>query len=445
MATIYNSLKKHLLDIRQENSQNPSFLFVILVLISIPLGYAVNNVALGFLIVSCLYSLKKNEFKLEIDLLLPIGMYGLMLFSYFWSIDTSNTVKAFSKEVSLFVIPLLFLIGKRFTSVQKNKILYYYSFGIVFYAVFCLVKAIVRFFRTNNPDVFFYHELVTKDVNAIHVSVYMSVAFFCLLINKTINSTIRTISLLVLFVTIILLSSKNIFLVFLLLMLIYMFYFSKKGHQLRLRNLIVFGIILGFIVSFGKIKERFQLEFQTNSEKSISPNVITGLPKTVHNVSIKEAWTNTTFTPNDFFPGTAFRVYQFRTFLEIMHENSAWLLGFGLNASYSKIEEKAIENNLFLGDNVNEGYQKKNFHNQYVQNFADLGIMGFMILIGIVSINLKNAIRNKDFIHFAFAILMISLFLTESFLWRQRGVLFFITMYCLMNSKIGIQSPKQKI
>jgi O-antigen ligase len=50
-------------------------------------------------------------------------------------------------------------------------------------------------------------------------------------------------------------------------------------------------------------------------------------------------------------------------------------------------------------------------------------------------INIKNALKSKDFIHFAFSILMISLFLTESFLWRQRGVVFFTVMYCLFNSK----------
>ena len=51
-------------------------------------------------------------------------------------------------------------------------------------------------------------------------------------------------------------------------------------------------------------------------------------------------------------------------------------------------------------------------------------------------VNLKNGINNKNFIHISFAVLMISLFLTESFLWRQRGVMFFTIMYCLFNVRI---------
>jgi hypothetical protein len=97
---------------------------------------------------------------------------------------------------------------------------------------------------------------------------------------------------------------------------------------------------------------------------------------------------------------------------------------------------------LFLGDKEHEGYQDKNLHNQYIQNFSDLGIIGFALLLVILLFNIKNAIKNKDFVHFAFAILMISLFLTESFLWRQRGVVFFTLFYCLFNSNVLKDNPK---
>jgi O-antigen ligase len=67
-------------------------------------------------------------------------------------------------------------------------------------------------------------------------------------------------------------------------------------------------------------------------------------------------------------------------------------------------------------DDSNYGYQKMNFHNQYVQNFANLGVLGFLLIVMMQFVTVKNAIKTKDFMHFAFAFLMISLFLTESFL-----------------------------
>jgi O-antigen ligase len=240
----------------------------------------------------------------------------------------------------------------------------------------------------------------------------------------------------VLFGFLLLLSSKNMVLAVILLVLIYIFFFSKTAHKMRLRNLIVFGLLIAIIFSIGRIKQRFQVEFQTNTDKSLSANVIEGIPVGVHYVSIKEAWTNEMFTPNDYFNGTAFRVYQFRIFTELINENNAYLTGFGLNASYPKIEEKAIHYDLYMGkkNDSEGGYQSKNFHNQYVQTFAELGVFGFLIVVIMLGLNLKNALKSKNFVHFAFAILMISLFLTESFLWRQRGVVFFTVLYCLFNT-----------
>ena len=77
-----------------------------------------------------------------------------------------------------------------------------------------------------------------------------------------------------------------------------------------------------------------------------------------------------------------------------------------------------------------------NFHNQYIQVFSELGVFGFLLLLIMLTLSIRNAIGSKNYFHIAFSVLMISLFITESFLWRQRGVTFFIVMYCVLNIKI---------
>jgi len=213
---------------------------------------------------------------------------------------------------------------------------------------------------------------------------------------------------------------------------------------MRLRNMLVFLVLLVTLLFAGKIKERFQAEFQSNTEKSLSSTVIDKDLVGVNVLSVYEAWTNEKFTPNDFFPGTAFRVYQARMFFELFQEESVFWKGYGLNASFKKLEEKAIKYDVFRGNETQEGYQTKNFHNQYIQNFAELGFFGFLILVIMLLFTLKKTIQNKDFIQIAFAVLMISLFLTESFLWRQRGVMFFTLLYCLFNTEYYF-APKKNV
>jgi O-antigen ligase len=442
MGNIYNFSKNVIQNLIKENKSNNSFIPILLVLSTIPLTFAINNISMGIFLLVAFITFKKEDFKFQKELVYPILLYVLMVISYFWSIDSKETLSALSKEVPLLIIPLGFLIFKTNTSEQKRKIIEYYSYAIVAFVLYYSVRAIIRYFIFGDERMFFYHGendkdygLVPKLLNAIHMSVFVAVAFFYFF-TKEIKSRADNLFSVLLFGFILLLSSKNIILVVLLLSLINIFFFSKTAHKLRLRNLIVFGLLIGIIFSIGRIKDRFKVEFQTNTDKSLSADVIEGIPAGVHYVSLKEAWSNPTFTPNDYFNGTAFRVYQFRIFTELINENNAFLTGFGLNASYSKIKEKAVQYNLYMGveNDSDSGYQSKNFHNQYVQNFAELGVVGFILLLFLLIVNVKNAIKSKDFVHFAFAFLMISLFLTESFLWRQRGVVFFTVMYCLFNS-----------
>ncbi len=402
-----------------------------LLLITLPSILALNNIFTGIFVLSVLFFNRKSTFYLQWFLLFPMILFIWMAFSYFWSIDKSATIPAIFKEITLLLLPISFLIMNPFNKNQVSKFLKYYSYAMVFYACFFLLRALVRYLVTGDQRAFFYHGdydddygLVPKLLNAIHVSVYSALAFFYFL-NQGLKNKLALLSASVLFSFIFLLSSKNIILVFVFLIGLYFFYFSKSSNKMRLRNLVIFIVIIGSVLSFSKIKNRFLVEFQSNTKTSVSHSVYNEADEGVNYVSIYEAWNNEKFSPGDYFPGTAFRVYQLRMFIEIFNEEPLFWRGLGLNASKSKLIEKEEKYNLY------PGYGSFNFHNQYVQNFAELGFIGFILLLIILFANLKHAVKQKNFIHISFAVLMISLFLTESFLWRQKGVLFFISLYCL--------------
>lgn len=448
MAIIYNFLNNVWQDIKQENKNNFAFVFVLLLFASIPFKLVATNVTLGVFVLIAFFNYKKIKPNFSKNLIWPILLFLLMLLSLVWTIDEKMTLKALPKEVFLLVFPIFFIFITRFSKEQLQKIIKYYSYIYIVFASYFFIRAIIRFIILKDTAVFFYHQdgeidlgLISKDLNAIHFSVFTSMAYMYFL-SKEVKTKLELFLSGFLLLFLVLLSSKNIILIVILLTLIYIFYFSKSAHKMRLRNLIIFCAIVGCITFFGRIKKRFDVEFQSNTNKSISHNVIEGIPNGVHYVSIYEAWNNETFTANDYFPGTAFRVYQTRLFFEFLSEEAIFWKGFGLNASFKKLEEKGEKYGVYKGTGKDDGYQNKNFHNQYIQNFAELGIFGLLFLIIMLFVLLKNAIRNKDFTHFAFSILMISVFLTESFLWRQRGVVFFVLFYCLF---VTVNYKKEKL
>lgn len=415
-------------------------MITLLFTISIPFPLFVNNILLGLFLFLVLKNKNFLQLKLSSFYIYPIVLFLWMAISYAWSIDKPRTLTAIPKEVALIIVPLIFILIPKFSKEQFQKIFKYYGYSIAIIAIVFIIRALIRYLINHDSRAFFYHGdyendfgLVPKLLNAIHVSVYSALAFFYFFQKET-KSKIDNLLSFVLFLFVILLSSKNIIVVFVLLILIQVFFFSKIANKLRLRNLFIVVFALSLFLSFGKIKERFLIEFRTNTEKSISHNVTINKTSGVDNVSIIEAWTNEKFTFNDYFPGTAFRVYQIRMFTEFLDEEPIFWQGFGLNASLNKLVEKEKKYNVYTG------YGSLNFHNQYIQNFAELGFIGFILLILMLFVNIKNAFQSKDFMHITFSVLMISLFLTESFLWRQRGVVFFTLFYCLFNLKNTVKT-----
>lgn len=427
MANISHSLKKALLtDLKSGGKPDYYCVAAIFLVAAIPAGYAVSNTALGIFAAIALAGVKKQRIKFNIAFLLPVLLFCLMCASLFWSINAVHSAKSISKYLPLVIIPVCFMLNppdKR----QVETVVKYFSLSMFGYGIFYLARALVRYCMTADSSVFFYHELTTKDVNAVHVSLYMALAFFYYL-SRPVKTAAGYIVAAFLAFLIILLSSKSLMVTTFSLTIIHFIFLSGYKKQIKaLVTVICIFLLAGVIAAVPKIRERFIIETRTIFTDNTVNTTIGHKDAKVYNVSLDEALNAHRFSQNDYFPGMALRAFQVRIFIEMAAEDGIWLTGYGLNAAQDKIKQKVNNYNLY------PGYGDFNFHNQYVQNFAELGIAGLLILLVILGINLKNAICRKDFIHISLAILLITLFLTESLLARQRGILFFTVFYCLFN------------
>ena len=286
-------VKKYLIELKTLNRSHTLFLPFLLLIISIPFPVFINNILLVLFPVIAFTRGSKNGMKYNSGLFFLMLLFLLSSLSLFWSIDFKSTLNTIPRLIPMILIPFIFMISQPFEGYHKKALIKYYSYSMLILAIVFILRAQIRYSITNDFRAFFYHGendidygLVPKLLNAIHVSVFVAIGYFYF-ISKESKKGIDYIAILILLGFILLLSSKNIILIVILSSIIYLFYFSKLSHKLRLKNLIVFSLLIILIFSYEKLKDRFNTEFKVNTDKSLSTNVIEGIPNKVHYVSIK--------------------------------------------------------------------------------------------------------------------------------------------------------------
>ena len=408
------------------------------ILITLPLNFAFGSISIIAFLIYVVVKHNKQDFSVNLSLLVPILLYCIMVLSLIWTIDFEATIGGLKKLVILLLIPTSFLFIPKFKTTQVSTILRLFSFSMVIYAIFFFLVAILKYYQTNNPDVFFFHELVTLELNAIYIATFASLAmfYFIAIENKT---NLERLAMFSLMLFVFLLSSRSIFFIDLILIICHYLFFSKTNKGVKVVTTFAFTIF--FIISIAsseEIKNRLLSKSETAFVDNILNKNLTSKEESDNKITIEEAWNRNDFQQNNFFPGSALRVFQVRVFKEILNENDIFFTGFGLEASQPQIEKKMEEYKLDLG------YKIFNFHNQYIQTFAELGVVGFLILVIMLLVNLKNAIYNRNFLHLVFALTMIILLLTESMFCRQRGIVFFVILYCIFNASERIVKIKER-
>ena len=187
--------------------------------------------------------------------------------------------------------------------------------------------------------------------------------------------------------------------------MIIIFRFQEKFFVFETKN-----ICLAILISFG-LFNKYNSEFYSELIPAKYDEVIT----------------KKDFGKSYYFNGSELRILYSRFLFEFQNEEDILFTGFGLNASQQKLNEKCVQYR------VPDGYGTEyNFHNQYNQLFAELGIFGVLLLLGILYLGFRKSLRNSDKFSIAIFTIFTSLFFTESVFNRQRGIYFFILIFLLL-------------
>ena len=397
-----NRIKPYLL-----SEKTYSFL-IAAVLISLPLRHAFSNTTVIVLLAVSLASIVFHKVKVNKTQLVPIGLYFLIAISLLWSVNTKGSLRGLEKHLLYLIIPISYIV---MPSLSKNvllKVFYSFAIGFAVFALFFIGYATVNYIANGNSEIFFYHQLVEVkplklELNAIYISVMVAFSLLFMIFYSK-RKLLDWIVIFILFLFLVLLSSKNVFITTLFTVGLGLF-LSKKLTFKRVLILGVFVVGLFSVIMFSPLKDRINQEFTSNVEEVLTQDKFNRV----------YPWT-----------GTTIRLFQARIGYELLEENNLFLTGFGINASEKKIKEKHTFYNLYWG------YNDYNFHNQYIQAFVELGVFGFLFILLLLAIIFKEYLNQKELIYLFFFILMASVFITESYIWRQRGMIFFFIIYGLL-------------
>lgn len=372
-------------------------------------GYAMLSISVGvFIFLSLLWNagkLKDAIKKTKIVYHLPLILFLIGVLSITWTIDKQATYRGIEKNLSLVAVLMGLAFFDEISYGTFSKISSITRFLTFLFALFHIGFSIFKYlFLGYDEMTFFYHPLVEVfDNHAIYVSIWVAYSLFSM---KRISNWLDILIGCILLVFLILLASKIIIVSTILLISIRFVYHAVKKRSWK--NILLASTLLllvsSAIVFFEPVRQRFNEEFTQNVEFALTKD-------NYHNYHWK---------------GVSLRLFQARIFFEILKEKDIFWTGLGLNATQKTLDSYYEYYGLYVG------FKTYNFHNQYIQTFAELGVFGFAFLVISLLSMWYYAFTSKKFEVLGIATLLVIAFLTESFLLRERGIVLFAMFFGLI-------------
>jgi O-antigen ligase len=360
----------------------------------------------------------KQVFNNRLALVLLIS-YLVIVVSALFSANKTEAFANLERKLSYVIFPILFSLTINASSVKKITISF--CIATILAVIYSLVNAYIQYNSSGDVNVFFYHQLASAlNLNAIYFSIYCAFSLFAVLYYyqhiSLFNRYIGVFFVLVLFLAIVLLSSKNILFVTLVGVL---FYFFSQAFLIRFKWLVWFlvGVSIALIWLIKPVKERFLVEVNSKME-------------VIHLDSFRYD------TP---FSGFTLRLVIWKNCWEIINEKKAWWFGVGVGDFQDLLNSKYISKGMYTGNKQlgDTGYLGYGPHNQWIENLLSMGIIGFILLLSTVTIMVNKFYSQNHLLGLLFVFIFISICFTESVLSTNKGMVFFLYFSGLLYTGLG--------
>jgi len=360
-------------------------------------------------------------------LILMLLLYGVTLLGMLYSDNQSEGWKIVTVKIALFLFPLSIGTYPPIEKRKINRVLLTFAYTVLITSAILLLRASWYYFQEGEISYFFYHNLVFFNMVPVHYfAMYTCFAFFILLDKLFCEWSESS-------------NGKKTGLIIALIILSGMLLL----YSVRIQLVTFFIISSVFLV--------WQLSQRVNKKQVVLylGAFVILFSSAVYSIPGSRKRVKETFEEWEYYRGidngkqTNHRVYLWKYGTQVIKEN--FWLGTGTGDADDALYEKAKHSTAEFWNDYTPytlASKKYNYHNTFLQYFAALGIVGFILLVLLFIRPGTYLFRNFQFIPFCFLLLCLISFMTESMLERQAGNLFFAFMYSILFVSGFYRKPK---
>lgn len=348
---------------------------------------------------------KIKEGLLNRNLWLMYLFFFLTLVSAFTSSNKQEASSSIEIKLSFILFPYLLFCFSWPIDLLKRCLASFVS-GCFFACLYLIARATV--FAFNGQPEYFFYTLFSDFIHASYFAMYLILAIAIVILfyknwysgqKNILYSAYFFVSV---FVATIFLCSSKLGMISFFICLPLIILFQWRATLSLKRIFILAGVVLILLVAAVKI---FPHAFERF-------NLLTGMSLQTIDKTSSES--------------TTVRILIWEQAVQIIKHN--FVTGTGVGDANDQLYAAYKENGL-----TGAFEHKFNAHNQFLQTFIGLGVIGFILLLMLTLGQFIKALRTKNFMLFLFSLLILLNFMVESMLQTAAGVLFFAFFFCLFN------------
>ena len=390
-----------------------------LVVITLPLSGSLNSIAIILLVVQCILITPLNHYKniLSREVIISFIFYLLLLIGVLHTQDLSNGIFQLEQKVSLIIFPIVFSLLPTINSEKIKHLMMLFVLSIVLSLIYCISYVVVTNisqFRISEAYFlkFLSHDLVKPiGSHATYFSMFIVLSIFILF--EKISGPFYKSKYVHIFLSIFLISclfllaARIEIISFLLILSLFLFKICYKSAKFS-KYLILYSLFMSCmfytISDIGALKYRYSQIYTFQLNDLIGSNNENGVTQ---------------------------RIFFWENSIEIIKRSPLYGHGTGdVNLEFDKQYSILLKENPSYPDSIVKAiyiFSKNNYnsHNQYLQIFIMLGIIGILAFTTILIYSMIISILTRNFLHFTFLTIIIISCLTECIFDRQMGVVFF--------------------